>query len=96
MTPLKYYYMNQFNSFICTLILITSIGCNTKQMDLELEVYETSASGNKLKKITEFSSGLEASTLKLMPDDTFQTITGFGGSFTEASEIGRASCRERV
>jgi glucosylceramidase len=64
---------------------MTLIGCNTKQMDLEVEVYETSASGNKLKKIAEFSSGQELSTVQLLPEETFQTITGFGGSFTEAS-----------
>ena len=77
--------MNQFNSFIYTLIIMTLIGCNTKQMELEVEVYETSASGNKLKKITEFSSGQKGSAIKLLPEDKFQTITGFGGSFTEAS-----------
>ena len=64
---------------------MTLIGCNTKQMELEVEVYETSASGNKLKKITEFSSGQKGSAIKLLPEDKFQTITGFGGSFTEAS-----------
>src|SRR5210317_1490866 len=78
-------YMKRFNSFICTLILMTLIGCNTKQMDLEVDVYETSASGNKLSKITEFSIGQELSMVQLLPDETFQTITGFGGSFTEAS-----------
>ena len=78
-------YMQRFNFFICTLILMTLMGCNTKQMDLEVDVYETSASGNKLKKITEFSSGPDLSVIRLRPDETFQTITGFGGSFTEAS-----------
>ena len=80
-----YKYMNRFNSFIYTLILMTMMGCNTKQMELEVEVYETSASGNKLKKITEFASGQKEAVIKLLPKDKFQTITGFGGSFTEAS-----------
>ena len=61
------------------------VGCNEKQAPLSVEVYETSASGNKLKKITEFSSGNESAVIKLLPDEKFQTITGFGGSFTEAS-----------
>ncbi len=66
-------------------MIMTLIGCDTKQMDLEVEVFETSASGNKLKKITEFTTGEKLTTIKLLPEDTFQTITGFGGSFTEAS-----------
>ncbi|MGB5462574.1 MAG: glycoside hydrolase family 30 protein, partial [Aureibaculum sp.] len=41
--------------------------------------------GNKLKKLTDFSTGKEAAMIKLLPDEKFQTITGFGGSFTEAS-----------
>jgi len=61
------------------------LSCSEKQAQLSVEVYETSASGNKLKKITEFSSGNEITAIKLLPDEKFQTITGFGGSFTEAS-----------
>ena len=61
------------------------LSCSEKQEQLSVEVYETSASGNKLKKITEFSSGNEAAIIKLLPGEKFQTITGFGGSFTESS-----------
>ncbi len=57
----------------------------TSDNSLKVEVFETSANGNKLEKITEFSSGENAVNIKLLPDETFQTITGFGGSFTEAS-----------
>tara|TARA_R110000772_G_scaffold64438_2_gene144159 strand:- start:1669 stop:3174 length:1506 start_codon:yes stop_codon:yes gene_type:complete len=77
--------MNQFKFFICTLILMTLIGCNTKQMDLEVDVYETSASGNKLTQLTEFAASDNAVSMKLIPEDKFQTITGFGGAFTESS-----------
>lgn len=52
---------------------------------LVADVYETSASGNKLTKVTEFSSGENKVTIQLFPDTTFQTITGFGGAFTESS-----------
>ena len=61
------------------------MGCNTKQNKLPVEVYETSANGNKLTKITEFSSGEDAIAIQILPDDQYQIITGFGGSFTEAS-----------
>ena len=77
--------MNRFNYFVYTLIIMSLIGCNTKQMELDVEVYETSASGNKLKKIEAIASGQVATQIKLLPDDTYQTITGFGGAFTESS-----------
>ena len=52
---------------------------------LQADVYETSAQGNKLKKITQFSSGANPIEITIKPEETYQTITGFGGSFTEAS-----------
>jgi len=53
--------------------------------ELKTDVYETSASGNSLKKITKFSEAKNAVLVTLNPTEKFQTITGFGGSFTEAS-----------
>ena len=53
--------------------------------DWEVEVYETSAQGNSLKKITEFSKSENPVLITLSPEEKFQTITGFGGSFTESS-----------
>ena len=50
--------------------------------NLKVEVYETSASGNALKKITDFSSSKNPIIIKLNPNEKFQTITGFGGAFT--------------
>lgn len=50
-----------------------------------VEVFETSANGNKLKHVTGFPSGSEVIPVRLLPDSVYQTITGFGGSFTEAS-----------
>ncbi|WP_299439048.1 glycoside hydrolase family 30 protein [uncultured Aquimarina sp.] len=58
--------------------------CNNSQ-SLEVEVYETSASGNKLTKITEFLTSEKKASIKLNPEKTYQTITGFGGAFTESS-----------
>jgi glucosylceramidase len=53
--------------------------------DLETEVYETSAQGNSLKKMTKFSLGEQQVIVTLDPEEKFQTITGFGGSFTASS-----------
>lgn len=59
--------------------------CATKKNMMNIEVYETSEKGNALTKITKFSSDKNLVTINLNPDQKFQTITGFGGSFTEAS-----------
>ncbi|WP_272149722.1 glycoside hydrolase family 30 protein [Tenacibaculum aiptasiae] len=53
--------------------------------ELKLEVLETSASGNKLTPISEFSIEGNLSKISINPEKKYQTITGFGGSFTEAS-----------
>jgi len=53
--------------------------------DMKVQVYETSASGNSLKKITNFSQNSNPIKITLNPEEKFQTITGFGGAFTESS-----------
>ena len=67
--------------FIMTLALVS---CKTTK-DLEVEVYETSAQGNSLKRITEFSGSENPVVISINPEEKFQTITGFGGSFTESA-----------
>ena len=64
-----------------TLVLAS---CKTTK-DLKIEVYETSAQGNSLKRITEFSSSEKPVVISINPEEKFQTITGFGGAFTESS-----------
>jgi glucosylceramidase len=61
------------------------MSCTEKKEQLNVEIYETSASGNQLTRLTEFTSGDSLVNIRLVPDVTYQTITGFGGSFTEAS-----------
>ena len=62
------------------------MSCTAKQNNLPVDIFETSANGNKLTKISEFSSvGDSVVLIKLLPETKFQIITGFGGSFTEAS-----------
>lgn len=53
--------------------------------NLVVEVYETSAEGNKLTKLEDFEGSNDKSSITLNPDKTFQKITGFGGAFTESS-----------
>ncbi|MDI1317847.1 glycoside hydrolase family 30 protein [Flavobacterium sp.] len=66
-------------------VVVTMCNCATKKNMMNIEVYETSEKGNALTKITKFSSDKNLVTINLNPDQKFQTITGFGGSFTEAS-----------
>jgi glucosylceramidase len=48
-------------------------------------ILETSAAGKKLEKISPEDNQDAEASITLNPEETFQTITGFGGSFTEAS-----------
>lgn len=52
----------------------------------QVQIFETASNGNKLKEMAE-SSSLSGTLLRISidPEQKFQTITGFGGSFTEAS-----------
>ena len=72
-------------SLLYIFLVFTIMSCTDTQKQLNIEVYETSASGNKLTRVSEFSSGASQSNIQLFPEKKYQTITGFGGSFTEAS-----------
>jgi glucosylceramidase len=67
------------------LILVTMMNCKGVNSALEVTVYETSESGNALKKVDQFSESENKVVIQLNPEEKFQKITGFGGSFTEAS-----------
>ena len=64
-------------------ILFTAISCNS--INPEVLVYETSESGNQLSLQTTFEHDSEASTIVINSKIELQTITGFGGAFTESS-----------
>jgi glucosylceramidase len=67
-----------------TILIVGS--CNNKEDNtMSFEVFETSVQGNKLTKIIDFQMADTVVYITLKPEQTFQTITGFGGSFTEAS-----------
>lgn len=50
-----------------------------------VQIFETAANGNKLAQIKESSATANAVHISINPNQRYQTITGFGGSFTEAS-----------
>ena len=68
---------------ICLIFILMATSCN--EGFLEIKVYETSESGNKLTQVNDFNSPEAASTITLDTSKEFQTITGFGGAFTESS-----------
>ncbi|MFD1062243.1 glycoside hydrolase family 30 beta sandwich domain-containing protein [Winogradskyella litorisediminis] len=63
------------------------MSCNTTDNQLQVSVFETSESGNKLTDISVFDFAEKDSipTVILNPNKKFQKITGFGGAFTESS-----------
>ena len=75
-------FFNQHKHLIIAALVLTS--CQTEP-SLQVEVFETSAAGNKLTNLSEFTPTSKTQKITLLPEEEFQTITGFGGSFTEAS-----------
>jgi len=67
------------------LLFVWILTACTMENTLQLEVFETSANGNKLKKLESFNTLPNNISIKIDPRKKYQTITGFGGSFTEAS-----------
>jgi glucosylceramidase len=70
-------------AILCLFFMISA--CNTKMTPLEITIFETSANGNQLTERTVFEKSDKIVTLNVFPKTAYQTITGFGGSFTEAS-----------
>ncbi|MFV9551843.1 glycoside hydrolase family 30 protein [Algibacter sp. PT7-4] len=56
-----------------------------KQKKVEFQVFETSERGNKLTKVSAFKHYDSIVSITLYPEQTLQTISGFGGAFTESS-----------
>lgn len=77
--------MKQCNYIFIFITMVLISGCSVEQKNMDFKVYETSEGGNKLTRITEFKTGDSIATITLKPEQTLQTITGFGGAFTESS-----------
>lgn len=75
----------QYN-FLIPLLGLSMMFNSCKTTDkMNIEVFETNQKGNSLKKIKKFETKEKQVTILINPNEKFQTITGFGGSFTEAS-----------
>ena len=62
-----------------------TVACSDKESPPAIEVYQTSASGDALRLVNDFEKGDGSDRIKVDPFTEFQTITGFGGAFTESS-----------
>ena len=58
--------------------------CTPKEK-MQISIFETSAEGNQLSEIVTQPDAESTAKLTILQDSSYQTITGFGGSFTEAS-----------
>lgn len=77
--------MKALRPLLVLTLLLMLVACNSEPPRLNASIYETSAGGNKLKQLGDFQVTGETTTIQLMPEESYQTITGFGGAFTEAS-----------
>ena len=58
---------------------------NSLKSKASVQIFETAANGNKLKQIKESHLPANAVPVLILPNERYQTITGFGGSFTKSS-----------
>ncbi|WP_353778967.1 glycoside hydrolase family 30 beta sandwich domain-containing protein [Winogradskyella sp. 3972H.M.0a.05] len=77
--------MNLKNYLTILVFIIMSSCAEEEAKQLNASVYETSASGNKLTLIETFEESDSTQHIKILPEKELQTISGFGGAFTESS-----------
>jgi glucosylceramidase len=71
--------------YFCYLIVgLSMVSCKNPK-PLSIQIFETSAAGNQLAEVKPLSASQNPIIISLDPELKFQKITGFGGSFTEAS-----------
>jgi len=75
------------NLQISVLLLILMITSCKDKASMNIEIYETSKAGNQFALISpvEIDANQKFISLKINPTQTFQVITGIGGSFTEST-----------
>ncbi|GAK91237.1 glycosyl hydrolase [Nonlabens ulvanivorans] len=81
--------MNRWKNLPTCLLLVIIISvimsCKEEHSTLDVEVYETSAAGNNLTRVTPFEVKDSTTVITINDSITYQKITGFGGAFTESS-----------
>lgn len=78
--------MKAINGYVHVwILLIILMSSCMEPKTLDADIFETAASGHKLTKLSEFPATDAKVEISILPGEQFQTITGIGGSFTEAS-----------
>lgn len=72
-------------TLIYTIMTFCLLACDNNANTLQVEVYETSAAGKKVEKISPAPVKDTSLIIELLPQQTKQTLIGFGGAFTESS-----------
>ena len=72
-------------SLIGLLLITTYMLTSFMSTQPTIDIYETSKNGNKLTLLKDFEVSKEVSKISLNVDQKYQTISGFGGAFTESS-----------
>ena len=75
----------RFHFLIVVSIMAFTLNSCKATKELKVEVFETSAAGHSLSRIADFKTDHSPIVITLNQAEKFQTITGFGGSFTESS-----------
>ncbi len=72
---------------LCFMTLFVLVGCGQKTIEeLNVSIFQTSAAGDHLKQIElPTTEAAVSGEIVIYTDVTFQTVTGFGGAFTESS-----------
>lgn len=93
--------MDRSNAYgVRTMVIPLTDHGNGHKTPSRFEVFETSAEGNKLTKLKPATTNEPTLGIDLRSDETYQTITGFGGAFTQAAahllhRLGKAN-REKI
>ncbi len=77
---------------ICCIFLFSMMSCSDNKTNNnplpaydQIEVYQTSAAGDQMTKLSDFENGIDTTSIIINPNEKFQKITGIGGSFTEST-----------
>jgi glucosylceramidase len=81
----KIFSATYYLKMITSIFMIAATTENSIAQNKKVEIYETSAIGNALTKIAPLKNLVNPITIQINPQEKFQKITGFGGSFTQST-----------
>ena len=79
---LNHIYIKKYFTILNICIMM---GFNSQAQNTQVQIFETSASGNSLTAIKPLTANTNSIEINIHPQEKFQKITGFGGSFTQST-----------